>query len=236
MSRKLYTIAGVIVGFLSFVAVAAADELPVIAPQLSADQTIQAFREPYINSKFHNELGGNDYLFDWVMQYRCWKRSGFGMDISMRGDLSVLKANEYDYTSIGLLYWAERPSRLLPWTIGWRFAVGALLTGYSMNVSRDKVESVAMGWGAVTNLEFYTIIPICSILFDKPQSRWLPHLEIIVGTSLAWLGKMKNIQDYDLNGDGVIDHYRNQAFRDANGEVDRIALWGMNRMGIVWLF
>ena len=105
-----------------------------------------------------------------------------------------------------------------------------------MNVSRDKVESVAMGWGAVTNLEFYAIIPIFGILFDKPQSRWLPHLEMVVGTSLGWLGKMKNIRDYDLNGDGVIDHYRNQAFRDVNGEVDRIALWGMDRMGLVWLF
>ena len=233
MSQKPFAVAGMIWGILAFVAAAAADEMPTVASQPTMEQEMQAFREPYITSKSRCEMGTNSYLVDLAYQRRFWKQSGLGVNLSMRAD--SLDVNGYVHNLFGLQYWGERPSRFMPWTVGWRFTAGALMTDYVGGLNQSESADIARGWGAAANLELYAIIPVFGILLDAPQARWLPHLEMVIGPSLGWIGKMKNTRDYDLNGDGVIDHHRNQAFYDADGKVIRLSYWSMSRMGLVWL-
>jgi len=240
MNMFLRSLAGVLIGLSAAVPAAAAEQA---ASPPTLDQQLAGMRRPYDEYRWRIAAISSVNSFVLACQYRAWAHSGLGLGVegSFHGTSSRANlrpdAEQAGYTSgaLTLQYWTELAMRVVPMAAGLRITAGVLGTVYAVDFGGGNTTTVASGGGLVATLAAYATLPLASFIVDRPVGRWWPHLQVEVSRMLEGLEPMTNDRDFDLDGDGIVDHVKGQEFRDASGNVLKRLLISGFRVGLVWI-
>jgi len=240
MNSRIRFLAIALIGFAAALPAAAADET---ASPSALEQQLAGMRRPYDAYRWRIPMISSVESFMLGFQYRAWAHSGLGLSLegSLRGTPSRANlrsdAEWAGYTSGGLAlqYWIEQEMRLVPMVTGLRFGVGVLGTAYSLLFAGGSSTDVASSGGLLFTVAGYATLPLASYLVNRPAGRWWPHLQVEISCLFEGFGDMRNTRDYDLDGDGIVDHVNGEEFRDPSGKNPKGAFISSLRFGLVWI-
>lgn len=240
MNVFLRSLSGAMICLIAAIPAAAAEEAASPPP---VDQQLAGMRRPYEECRWRIPAISSVNSFVLACQYRVWAHSGLGLGLeglyhetSSRANLrSDAMLAGYSSGAVTLQYWTENSMRVVPLVAGLRIAAGVLGTNYAVVYSDGTTTGVASSGGLVAGLALYATMPLVSYLMDRPVGKGWPHLQVELSWMLEGLGRLKNDIDYDLNGDGIVDHVKGQDFRDPSGKAAKGLLISGFRAGFVWI-
>jgi hypothetical protein len=232
--RGSVPVLGVLVLLAAAAPAFATDDLPIAGV---AEDEGAAIRRPYDEARWRIEFMLGAWTGMWAFQYRAWPHSGLGIGLvgvepdGARQDDDGL--GDRLHNAVTLQAWTERTLRLMPGAAGLRFQAGPMSSEYLVAMG-DTV--VASATGAVAEATGYLLLPLFSVLADRPRSAWWPNLVLEMGLLYEWDGRMKTRLDVDLDHDGAVDHVKGQVFRDSRWHRAKVLPVVMPRAGVIWLF
>lgn len=204
------------------------------APASPLDEELREFRKPY-ERKWRIAMSAGIDTLSLAVQRKFGDHGGLGL--APFAGVQVRRLDRrYLVGGLAVQWWRERVNRLLPGVVGWTLQAGPM--GVSYDFARGtEVTTVARGAGVVAAYSVYATMPILNFIFDARPNGWIPHLTWELGFWGGWAGRMKNVGDTDVDGDGIVDHRDGERFVNPDGRSPSAVIGGvLIRSGIVWVF